>query len=477
MPEKTPLLIIGAGPAGLAAAHEAGRQGIRPVVLEAGALVGGIARTESHRGYRFDIGGHRFYTKVEEIRRLWADMMGPEFIKVSRLSRIYYRGRFYAYPLQLADTLRNLGLLESARIGLSYLRAKLTPHGEDKTFEDWVTHRFGDRLYRTFFKTYTEKVWGIPCDRIQAEWAAQRIHGLSLRTAVQNALFGRSGTKSLISEFDYPRLGPGQMWQRFQDRVEQAGGEVQTGVGVHTLERDGARIVRVHGSTATGEQAWEPEQVISSMPLDRLVESMRTTAPEAVRQAARQLNYRAFLIVCLVLDRETLFPDNWIYVHSPDVRVGRIQNFKNWSLAMVPETGRTCLGMEYFCTEGDDLWNRTDAELIALAGQELDALGLGSSREVCDGTVVRQTKAYPVYDQEYRGHLEVIRRYLGGIENLQTIGRNGMHRYNNQDHSMLTGLLAVRNLKGGGHDLWTVNTEQSHCESSLPRQSGSKPTA
>jgi protoporphyrinogen oxidase len=457
-------IIIGAGPAGLTAAYELVKQGIKPVVLEKGDKVGGISRTETYKGYLFDIGGHRFFTKVEEVQQLWHEVLGEGFIKVPRLSRIYYRGRFFNYPLSAFNTLSNLGIVESCLILLSYLKAKWRPSPVEDNFEQWVSNRFGERLYKTFFKTYTEKVWGIPCTEIQAEWAAQRIKGLSLKTAIINALFGSNNTKTLIKEFEYPLLGPGMMWQRFKEVVEEKGGEVHLNTRVLRIEREGNKIKKVIAERDNNLIQLTGENFISSMPVTALVQRFDPPPPEEVLEASRGLKYRDFLIVALVVNRKDLFPDNWIYIHSQNVKVGRIQNFKNWSAAMVPEQNKTCLGMEYFCHAGDGLWTMSDADLISLATRELDSLGLANAGDVEDGTIIRQPKAYPVYDQDYRKHLQVIQDYLATIENLQTVGRNGMHRYNNQDHSMLTGLLAAKNIMGEHHDLWEVNTERSYHE-------------
>ena len=457
-------IIIGAGPAGLTAAYELVKHGIKPVVLEKGDKVGGISRTETYKGYLFDIGGHRFFTKVEEVQQLWHEVLGDGFIKVPRLSRIYYRGRFFNYPLSAFNTLSNLGIVESGLILLSYLEAKLRPSPVEDNFEQWVCNRFGERLYKTFFKTYTEKVWGIPCNEIQAEWAAQRIKGLSLTTAIINALFGSNNTKTLIKEFEYPLLGPGMMWQRFKEVVEEKGGEVHLNTKVLRIEREGNKITKVIAERDNNLIQLTGENFISSMPVTALVQRFDPPPPKEVLEASRGLKYRDFLIVALVVNRKDLFPDNWIYIHSPNVKVGRIQNFKNWSVAMVPDQNKTCLGMEYFCHAGDGLWSMSDADLISLATRELDSLGLANAVDVEDGTIIRQPKAYPVYDQDYRKHLQVIQDYLATIENLQTVGRNGMHRYNNQDHSMLTGLLAAKNIMGENHDLWEVNTERSYHE-------------
>jgi protoporphyrinogen oxidase len=464
MNPSSSVVVIGAGPAGLTAAYELVKRGLHPIVLEQSDQVGGIARTEVYKGYRFDIGGHRFFTKVEIVQQLWQEVLGDEFIKVPRLSRIYYNGGFFNYPLEIKDTLRQLGLRESAKILLSYAKIKVLPCKQEETLEEWVTNRFGRRLFQTFFKTYTEKVWGIECDKIGADWAAQRIKGLSLRTAVMNALFSVNNTKTLIKEFDYPRLGPGMMWERFQEKVNAKGGDVRLNSGVVKVKREGDRITSIVVRQDNTTTELPLDHLISSMPVTALVQRLDPPAPPEVLAASRSLSYRAFIIVPIIIDRADLFPDNWIYVHSPSVQVGRIQNFKNWSPAMVPDASKTCLGMEYFCDEGDALWNLSDAELIELATREVSILGLAPVGSVEDGVVIRQPKAYPVYDRDYRTHLEVIQNYLARFENLQTTGRNGMHRYNNQDHSMLTGVLAVRNLFGESHDLWEVNTERSYHE-------------
>ena len=467
MPSHT--VVVGAGPAGLIAAYELAKNGQKTTVLEQSDKVGGISRTETYKGYRFDIGGHRFFTKVGEVQALWKEILGDDFIQVPRLSRIYYRNRFFDYPLSISNTLKNLGPVDSTMIVLSYLKArakaKMNPEFEAENFEEWVTERFGGRLYRTFFKSYTEKVWGIPCSKIQAEWAAQRIKGLSLSKAVINALFGSNDTKTLIKEFDYPVLGPGMMWEKCADLIEETGSRVEMHTRAVKIERTGNRIDRIVAQK--GEETFEltGDHYVSSMPVSALVKRLDPPAPPEVLKAANGLKYRDFLIVPIIVNLKSLFPDNWIYIHSPDFKVGRIQNFKNWSAAMVPESDKTCLGMEYFCSEGDSIWEMDDAELIRLASEEIVGLGLVPDTSfVEDGTVIRQKKAYPVYDGDYRKHLSVLQGYIEGFENLQTIGRNGMHRYNNQDHSMLTGLLAAKNILGEHHDLWDINTERSYHE-------------
>ncbi len=459
-----PIVVLGAGPAGLAAAYELVGQGAGPVVFEKSDKVGGISRTEVYKGYHFDIGGHRFFTKIEAIDRLWREMLGDDLRRVSRLSRIYYNDRFFDYPLRLTNALSNLGILKSLQIMLSYFHTQFNPYPEEDTFEQWVSNRFGRRLYNTFFKTYTEKVWGIPCQEIRADWAAQRIKGLSLVTALTNALFGNQKAKTLIDAFDYPAQGPGMMWERFCEAIKAGGGRVQLHTEVIGLKHDKGRITEIVATQGHPETQIAVEHVISSIPIPRLVKQLTPQAPARVLEAAASLSYRSFVIVGLILDKRDLFLDQWIYIHSPHVRVGRIQNFKNWSAAMVPDPERTSVGMEYFCNQGDELWQMSDGELTKLASRELDTLGLAGGGDVVDSYVIRQPMAYPVYDRNYDRHLGVIRDFLGTIENLQTVGRNGMHRYNNMDHSMLTGIMAARNILGEQHDLWTVNEDEAYIE-------------
>jgi len=436
-------------------------------VLEGDTTVGGISRTARYKNFRFDIGGHRFFTKIPAVQALWEEVLGDEFIDVPRLSRILYNGTFFHYPLKAANALFGLGLWQASAMVFSYARAKISPDPVEENFEQWVSNRFGKRLYRIFFKTYTEKVWGIPCTEIRAEWAAQRIQGLSLARAILSAtaLNRRSTTiKTLIDRFKYPRLGPGQMWERCVEKVKELGGRVVMEAHVTRLESEDGRVTAMIARTRDGERRFEGEHFITTMSLRSLVRSLGTAENSAVRAAAEGLNYRDFILVALILDKSDLFPDNWIYVHTPGVQVGRIQNFNNWSAAMVPEPGKTCLGMEYFCFKGDGLWESADALLIARASEELARLGLAPGAKVVDGAVVRMPKAYPIYDSTYRAHLDVIREYLDLIPNLHTVGRNGMHKYNNQDHSMYTAMLAVENMHGAAHDIWSVNTDFEYHE-------------
>jgi protoporphyrinogen oxidase len=465
------VLIIGGGPAGLTAAYELQKLSAEhvPVVVEAGELVGGIARTESYKGFRFDIGGHRFFTKVDEVEKMWHEVMGDDFIVVPRKSRIFYRSRYYDYPLKIFNALSNVGVYESGRIMLSYAKWRLKPSPVEESFEQWVINRFGGRLYMHFFRSYTEKVWGIPPREIQADWAAQRIKNLSLWKAVVNAITGANNTTSLIEKFHYPRLGPGMMWEKVRDIVRAKGGEVRMRTCVDKIHwnKDKVEAVEMVEWAKDGTRrryAEKADEFVSTMALTDLIAAFDPPPPEPVRAAVAKLRYRDFLIVTLILDHADPFPDNWIYIHSPEVKVGRIQNFRAWSEEMIPNATQASIGMEYFCHEGDGLWNLSDSELVALGKAELEKLGLAPAKSVVDGSVIRQVKAYPVYDGAYRDALDVIAGWLGSLSNFQTVGRNGLHRYNNQDHSMLTAMLAARNIIGESHDVWTVNVERSYHE-------------
>ena len=466
------IVICGGGPAGLTAAYLLAQRGFAVRVLEGDNVLGGISRTARYKGFRFDIGGHRFFTKIAPVQRLWEEILGNEFIDVPRLSRILYNGKYFHYPLRAVNAITGLGIWEAGRIIASYISARIRPHPREDNFEEWVSNRFGSRLYRIFFKTYTEKVWGIPCTEIRAEWAAQRIQGLSLARAILSAtaLNRRApAIKTLIGRFRYPRLGPGQMWETCAERIVEMGGVVsmQHRATGFTVGKNSIRAVEVE--TPTGIELIEAEHFISTIPLANLAQSLGDDTPPEVVQAANGLTYRDFILVALILDRDELFPDNWIYVHTPGVLVGRIQNFNNWSAAMVPAEGVTCLGMEYFCFEGDGLWNTDDAELIRTATTELSKLNLAPGATVVDGAVVRMPKAYPIYDGQYSAHVDTIRAHLDSIQNLQTVGRNGMHKYNNQDHSMYTAMLAVENMLGADHDIWSVNTDlEYHEEQRIP---------
>ncbi|HXW32611.1 MAG TPA: NAD(P)/FAD-dependent oxidoreductase [Acidimicrobiales bacterium] len=469
-----PVVVVGAGPAGLTAAHRLTASGDPVVVVEADDVVGGISRTVERDGWRFDLGGHRFFTKVPPVEEFWNEVLPPEeFLLRPRLSRIYYGGKFYDYPIRLRNALSNLGLVEAVRCGLSFLWVRIRPPKDATTLEGYIVRNYGSRLYRHFFKTYNEKVWGVSASELSADWGAQRIKGMSLWNAVwepiRSSVAGarRSGAKqvtSLIEQFHYPKLGPGLMWERCAEQVVAQGGTIRMATSISAIHRRGgrARAVTVRGRDA--EERMDVAHVISSMPLTQLVRTMDPPAPAAVLAAADSLHYRDFLTVALVVPHERGFPDNWIYIHSPEVKVGRIQNFGSWSPCMVKE-GRTCLGLEYFVFEGDDLWCTPDEDLVAMAKEELAAIGLVDAADAEAGYVVRMPKAYPVYDEGYRDHVETIRRWLEEqVPNVHPVGRNGMHKYNNQDHSMYTAMLTVENIHGAAHDIWAVNVEEEYHE-------------
>jgi len=465
------VVIIGAGPAGLTAAYELCKEGVESVVLEKDDVVGGISRTVNYKGYLFDIGGHRFFTKVKAVDDMWREVLGEKkFLRRSRLSRIYYQKKFFYYPLKASNALLGLGIWNSFMMVFSYLRAQMFPVKNESTFEDWISNRFGKRLYHTFFKTYTEKVWGIPCDKISADWAAQRIKGLSLVTTIKNALLPTEVKdkgeviKTLIDAFDYPAKGPGMMWEMVADSIQKDRSTLKMNSDVDRIFWQKGRVTALEIESGGKREIIDGTDFISSMPMQELVRKMSPEPPADVLAAADKLGYRDFLTVSLVVNKENLFEDNWIYIHDPDVKVGRIQNFKNWSPHMVPDPSKTCLGLEYFCFEGDGLWTMEDADLIALGANELGLLQLVDPADVEDGSVVRMPKAYPVYDAVYVDAVDTIRDFLREVPNLYLVGRNGMHKYNNQDHSMLTAMLSVKNILGANYDVWGVNVDNEYHE-------------
>ena len=480
-------VIVGAGPAGLTAAYELSKKGQRVVVLEADPeYVGGISRTVNYHGYRFDIGGHRFFSKSREVEDLWTEILSTDMLERPRSSKIFYRGKFYAYPLKPLEALSQLGVMESALCVSSFLKARLKPVRNPRSFEDWVVNEFGERLFRIFFKTYTEKVWGMSCKEISADWAAQRIKGLTLGGAIRNALSPRRKTKdrtqvvkTLIDSFRYPRFGPGMMWEACTEKIRALGGEVLLGRSVVACRFDAGipswtvTARRADGST----EEFGGEHLVSSMPMRQLVSQIEPRLPEAAVRSGNSLRYRDFLTIGLILRERNRFTDNWIYIHDPNVKMGRVQNYKSWSPEMVPDPDYSCYGLEYFCFEGDGLWTARDADLITLGAKELEQVGLGNATDVVDGCVIRQPKAYPVYDDDYQEHVGVVRRALDAhCRNLHLVGRNGMHKYNNQDHAMMTALLAARNILAGEnkYDVWSVNEdgeyhESGHAETTLER--------
>jgi protoporphyrinogen oxidase len=478
--QSTKVAIIGAGPAGLTAAYMLARQGLQVTVMESDVkYVGGISRTAQYKGFHFDIGGHRFFSKSERVEEFWREILPNDFLKRPRASRIYYRRRFFSYPLKAADALLKLGIVESGHCVLSYFKAKILPVTPVKSFEDWVVNHFGRRLFTIFFKTYTEKVWGMGCNEISADWAAQRIQGLSLGKAILHTILprrlrssanGSQTTKTLIDSFSYPRKGPGMMWEACADKTRRMGGQIHMGCTVDRLEysRNAPRW-RISYQTDSDAKpgSLEADHVISSAPMRELSSMIQPRFSEPASRAAKALKYRDFLTVMLILKDRNRFSDNWIYIHDPTVKVGRIQNFKSWSPEMVPNPIYTCYGLEYFCFEGDGLWNALDKDLVELAKRELFQLGLAEPSEVLDGCVVRQAKAYPVYDDEYANHVEVIRRELeSDYPGLHLVGRNGMHKYNNQDHAMMTAMLTVENILAGQkiYDVWRVNQDAEYIE-------------
>ncbi len=494
--ESAGIVVIGAGPAGLTAAYELSKLGRTATVLEATDMVGGISRTVERDGWRFDLGGHRFFTKVQPVTDLWHEILPLEdFLLRPRMSRIYYNGKYFDYPLKASNALGNLGIIEALRCVLSYfyaqadgaIRKLLGRPKTDDSLEDWITARFGKRLYMHFFKTYNEKVWGVPASEIQADWAAQRIKNMSLWNAGINAVLDSlpkslsflkkakaTDVTSLIEEFEYPKYGPGMMWEVCTDKVRAAGSTVEMETKVKRINHaNGAAISVV--AERNGEQLTLPcSDVISSMPMSRLLQAMDPPPPADVLHAAGDLRYRDFLTVALVVPERDGFPDNWIYIHSPEVKVGRIQNFGSWSPFMV-KPGLTCLGLEYFVFEGDEVWNSSDEDLVELAKRELVKIGLSKVSEIEAGYVVRVPKAYPFYDERYKANVECMRAWLEQhTPNVHPVGRNGMHRYNNQDHSMYTAMLTVENIaKGSSYDVWEVNVEGEYHEESAPAQNSS----
>ncbi|WP_324261713.1 NAD(P)/FAD-dependent oxidoreductase [Altererythrobacter sp. H2] len=469
--------IIGAGPAGLTAGYLLAKAGKTVAIIEKdGTYVGGISRTVEHEGYRFDIGGHRFFSKSQQVVDLWNEILPDDFIQRPRMSRIYYEGKFYSYPLRAFEALWNLGVWRSTLCMVSYLRYKLFPVRTVKSFEDWTTNQFGQKLYSIFFKTYTEKVWGMPCNEMSADWAAQRIKGLSLWGAVTDGLKRSLGlnkrpndgqaVKTLLETFRYPRLGPGMMWDAARDRIVASGrGQVLMGHALEQLASDGNGGWRMTANGPDGKIVIRAAHAISSAPMRELAARLHPL-PDTTWNASN-LKYRDFLTVALMVEGEDLFPDNWIYIHDSKVKVGRVQNFRSWSPEMVPDEAMACVGLEYFCFEGDGLWSMADADLIELAKREMAILGLVDPARVRGGAVVRQEKAYPVYDESYAANVSAMRHELEEKHpTLHLVGRNGMHRYNNQDHAMMTAMLTVENILAGRrvYDTWCVNEDAEYHE-------------
>ncbi len=482
------VVIIGAGPAGLTAAYELGKRGATATVLESDDVVGGISRTVVRDGYRFDIGGHRFFTKVPEVEALWHEILpDTDFLLRPRTSRIYYRGKFYDYPIKPLNALRNLGPVEAVRCVLSFLWVRVRPPKDQTSLEGYVAANYGWRLYEHFFKTYTEKVWAVPASELSADWGAQRIKGMSLWGAVWEPIRARlAGARadrskqltSLIEQFQYPKYGPGMMWERCHDLVVAQGSKVQFRSKVTAITHRDGRAVSVTSVDESGAHTTTPaNHVISSMPFPALVRAMDPPPPAEVLAAADALTFRDFLSVALVVPEDKVdWDDNWIYIHAPEVKTMRVQNFGSWSPYLVRD-GRNVLGLEYTVAEGDEWWTASDDDLIEKGKAELELLGLMQSADVEAGYVVRMPKAYPTYDEGYRANVEILRGWLAAhAPNVHPIGRNGMHKYNNQDHSMFTAMLTVDNMFGGDHDIWNVNVEGEYHEESRSASSPERGT-
>jgi protoporphyrinogen oxidase len=474
---KTKVAIIGAGPAGLTAGYLLSKEEVEVIVLEVDPIyVGGISRTATYKGFHFDIGGHRFFSKSKAVEDLWTEILPSDMLVRPRSSRIFYGGKFFSYPLKPFEALLKLGILKSILCVLSWLKARLFPVRNPRNFEEWVSNQFGKRLFKTFFKSYTEKVWGMSCREISADWAAQRIKGLSLGSAIKNALFPQRYNgdrtkviKTLINSFRYPRRGPGMMWEACAKKMKAMGGKLEMGCKVICCSYDevSSSWTVEYKDRQGGLHAIDAEHVISSAPMRELVCGLSPAVSERTKRAAESLMYRDFLTVMLILKDRHMFDDNWIYIHDPSVKVGRVQNFRSWSPEMVPDSDKVCYGLEYFCFEHDGLWDSSDGDLIELAKRELIKIGLAKEGDLVDGCVVRQKKAYPVYDDDYARHVATIRQELEDrYPNLHLVGRNGMHKYNNQDHAMMTAMLCVENIVADTklYDLWEVNGDAEYHE-------------
>lgn len=463
------VVIMGAGPAGLSTGYKLIKEGVDTTIFEADSQVGGISKTIKYKDYYFDLGGHRFFTKVDEVNNLWNEVLGENFRKTPRLSRIYYNNKFFNYPLTAMNALFGVGLIDTAKILISYLKSKIQPFPKEDTFEEWVSNRFGKKLYSIFFKTYTEKVWGIPCSTLQAEWSAQRIKGLSLSKAIINALFKDRSKRitTLIDEFNYPVYGPGMMYNEMKGKIEERGGTVLLNSRVIKINHKDFVIESMEYADKEGNiVAAEGTDFISSIPVTELIGILNPAPEKEILDASEKLSYRSIITVDIIINKKNVFPDNWIYIHSPEVKLGRIQNFKNWSRNMVPDSEKTSLGLEYFCNENDELWNMPDSELFKFAASEMERIRICSASDIEDYTIIRVPKAYPVYSTGYQEFIHTIEAYIRKFSNLQLIGRYGLFKYNNMDHSILTGLYAANNIIEGQYinDTWTVNTDEEYHE-------------
>ena len=461
------IAIIGAGPAGLTAGYFLAKEGFKVEIFEKDPeYVGGIARTVKQDGFRFDIGGHRFFTKSPEVWEFWNEVFPNKFLLRSRLSRIYYRHKFFNYPLKLEEVFFKFSLLEKAQIFFSYLKARLNPPKDISNFEDWTVSQFGERLYKIFFKDYTEKVWGMKCNEISSDWAAQRISGMNLLSVALNTIKGlifssEKKIKSLINEFHYPTHGPGELWEEVRKRYEELGGVIHMGKSVEGYHFENNQWSIKNGNGGLGQF----DILISSSPIVEFAKGLTPEPPKLLKERINHLKYRDFLTVALMFEGENPFKDNWIYIHNNDVKVARVQNYKNWSEGMVPTEKDNCLGLEYFCQEGDELWEMEDEELISLAQKEMGQLGFHLKGNI-KGKVIRVEKAYPKYDSEYKNTILEFKNFINNnYPTFYPIGRNGLHRYNNQDHSIMTAILVVKNILGlGPFDQFKVNQDAIYLE-------------
>ncbi len=462
------LLVLGAGPAGLACSHELDRRGYQTTLIERNPTVGGLARTIEYKGYRFDLGPHRFYTKNQEVNKFWHEILGHEVLHIKRLTRILYDGQLFHYPLKPLDTLWKLGFWSCTIAILSFLHAKWRFAGRPATnFEEWVVKEFGWRLFNIFFKTYTEKVWGIPCSQIGAEWAAQRIKGLSLGQAIRHALFRprQKFVKSLVDEFDYPRLGAGQVYEILAALLQEHGHTLNLNHTVSKIRLRENRIIRVTTQDSSGtETDHAVDFLFSSIPITALIFSLEPVPPPQIIEAARRLYYRDHITVNLIMNRPSVFPDHWIYIHSPEVRMARVSEYGNFSKDMLADPNCSAVSVEYFCFAHEDLWSSSDQDLLRLAADEVEKVGLVQKSDITDGFVVREKDSYPTYYVGHRPHFEAVKEYAQSIKNLSLIGRGGMYKYNNQDHAILSGILAARFFDGEDVDPWNVNIDEAYLE-------------
>ena len=460
--EKATTVIIGAGPAGLSAGYYLVKHGRKVLILESDSQVGGISKTVNYKGYRFDIGGHRFLTKNKSIFKFWLELVGKtNMIKVNRLSRIYYNNKFFSYPVKPVEAFQKLGVIESIKVAASYIKIKIKPLKNEDSFENFMINRFGTTLFNTFFKNYTKKVMGIETSQMSADWAGRRVKGLSLEKVLLAAKSKNTATQTLYHTFFYPKLGPGQMWEAAFRKVKNKGGEILLNQKVIKILTKNKKVcgLKILGKT---KQIPIKNQLLCSMPISSVIKALDKKPPNKVVKAASQLRYRDFITVGLIINNKDIFPDNWLYIHHPDLKIGRLQNYKNWSKAMVKNSNsRSTLGLEYFCNDRDKLWQMADKELIKLGINEMVKIGFIKSSQVIDGTVVRVKKAYPIYDLDYKKNVKTVKDWLDqNLTNLVLVGRNAMHTYNSQDHSTLVGILAAKNIVNQEtNDLWTADPD------------------